>query len=356
MRRFLRRIGLLALILLALCALPVAGVELACKAPVVAAPPRTPLLDPSERRAEGDSFLSYPEWYIVHAYADLAGVIRQSSESSFDYLAAIGGYWTSLCGATRTAASIGSATLDQRTTNYVIGLSFTAEMAIKGAWERTVGAFAVWTRGVERTAEDDYALKVADDYATFLNQTPWYKYSFKRTLMTFWSDVPTSGPHAFRKWERRLALSLEWGAKDLYAKAMDALAGAAPADLTIRSVVRPGIAGLSAIPEVTVVRPLGNSVVVETPRYAAFTVILRQLSARGATLAEIAGNTRILTTVLAPPSAMLDTFGARQVFTLPIQSRPGWRRIGLDTDVSTLTEQIAGVEKGGGAFEHAYDY
>ena len=45
--------------------------------------------DAGYRRAEGDSYLTYPEWYIVHAYADLAGVTRQSSESRYDYARAI---------------------------------------------------------------------------------------------------------------------------------------------------------------------------------------------------------------------------------------------------------------------------
>ena len=39
------------------------------------------IADPKYRRAEGDSYLTYPEWYIVYTYADLAGVTRQSYKS-----------------------------------------------------------------------------------------------------------------------------------------------------------------------------------------------------------------------------------------------------------------------------------
>jgi hypothetical protein len=142
--------------------------------------------DDGYRRAEGDSYLTYPEWYIVHAYTDLAGMTRQASESAFDYLAGIFGFWTSLCHATIAAGRIGEATVDQRTTNYIIGLSFTAEMVLIGLYERSIGAATAWARGAQRTAEDEFALAVADDYAAFLQQTPWYRYPF-------WLQMRVSG-------------------------------------------------------------------------------------------------------------------------------------------------------------------
>ena len=105
--------------------------------------------------------MSYPEWYIVHAYTDLAGVTRQSSESAFDYFASITGFWRSLCRATRAASRVGPVTADQKTTNYIIGISFTAEMAIIGGYERSIGAVTAWLRGPRRTAEDEFAAATA---------------------------------------------------------------------------------------------------------------------------------------------------------------------------------------------------
>ena len=48
---------------------------------------------------------------------------------------------------------------------YIIGISFAAEMGIKGFYEETVGRVTAWLRGPERTPEDEFALKVADEYA-----------------------------------------------------------------------------------------------------------------------------------------------------------------------------------------------
>jgi hypothetical protein len=71
---------------------------------------------------------------------------------------------------------------------------------------------------------------------------------------------------------------------------------------------------------------------------------------------EIAGNHRILTTVLAPAGAAIDPPGSTRIFTIPLQAKPGWQRIGFDTKVPAVTEEIRAVEQQGATFEHAYDY
>jgi len=52
----------------------------------------------------------------------------------------------------------------------------------------------------------------------------------------------------------------------------------------------------------------------------------------------------------------VEATGANEIFSIPIQSRPGWRRIGLDVQVARLTQMISALERGGAVFEHAYDY
>jgi hypothetical protein len=361
MGRILRRGAIALAVLICICAAPIAYVETSCREPAASvAPDPSPyqIEDPGYRRAEGDSYLTYPEWYIVHAYTDLAGVTRQSSESAFDYSASIAGFWHSLCRSTRAASRVGPVTADQKTTNYIIGLSFTAEMAIIGAWEHTIGAVTAWLRGPRRTAEDEFALAFADDYAAFLQQTPWYRYPFAPQFLRFWRETPLGQGNLVRGLERRLALSLEYGGKAIYAVAIGALAGFSPADLRIRSVVTPLSADdLAAEPRIMKIRDLpGGAMLIETPRYQEYTEILRELGARGKDVLEIAGNRRILATVLARTDAALATPGATELFAIPIQSRPGWRRLGLDVEVEKLTALIGEVERQGGEFEHAYDY
>lgn len=366
MRRRLRRAGIYALVaagvLTVAFAAPVAGVETRCTAGrqvnEAASETRFAIADADYRRAEGDSYLTYPEWYIVHAYANLAGVARQGSESDFRYMASIAGFWTSLCRATLAASAVGPVTIDQKVTNYIIGFSFTAEMALKGLYEKTLGAVTAWLRGPRRTPEDEFALRLLDNYAAFLQQTPWYRFPFGAELVRFWRETPLSGGNPVRKVERRFGLSLEYAGKAVYAAAIGFVAGYDPADLTIKSVVA-GLddSDLAADRRITRLRALGDgATLIQTPRYQDFTEIVRGLGGRGRSVVEIAGNDRILCTVLLPPDRRIETPGATALFALPIQSRPGWRRVGLDAQVGQLAQLIGAVERQGAVFEHAYDY
>ena len=349
--------ALLVCVLLVTAAIPIIMVEAGCGRGAI---PRsnaglTDIQDAGYRRAEGDSFLTYPEWYIVHAYTDLAGVTRQSSESGYEYGTAIAGFWTSLCRATETARKIGPVTVDQRITNYVIGVSFSLEMAVQGAYERTIGALTALMRGDKRTPEDEFNARFLGDYAAFLQQTPWYEYPFKATLVRFWRETPWSSVSPVRSLERRFALSLEYGLKGLYAVAIGALAGYSPAQLSIMTVIKPPDDGMAD--DVTIVRKLKEgSYLVRTPRYQAYTDILKAWAKNGTAVVEIAGNRRILTTVIAPQGSAIDAPGSTQIFTIPLQAKPGWQRIGFDTEVPEITTEIVAVERQGATFEHAYDY
>src|ERR1700744_2365713 len=146
--------------LVAACAWQILHIQYACTPEGTSAQATNPFAieDPKYPRAEGDTFLTYPEWYIVYAYADLAGVTRASSESSFNYFGSIGGFWSSLCGARRSTSLARPPTQDQMMTDYIIGSSFMAEMAVQGLYERTIGALTAAWRGASRTREDDFNL------------------------------------------------------------------------------------------------------------------------------------------------------------------------------------------------------
>ncbi|MBR0932455.1 hypothetical protein [Bradyrhizobium jicamae] len=362
LRRIAAAVGVAILLFVAFCAAEIGYVQYGCT-PDGAAPAAAAgfaIDDPKYARAEGDTYLTYPEWYIVYAYSDLAGVTRASSESSFDYIGSISGFWSSLCGARRSSSAARPASQDQMLTDYIIGSSFTAEMAVQGLYERTIGALAVAWRGPKPAREDAFNQALLDDYAKFLEQTPWYQYPFSDKLSALWHDVPFEP--SLRAIERRFSLSLQYGVKSLYAKAIGALAGLSPADLEIGSVVlAPSAQALPTDSRIRVVREVHagdgrQGVLMITPRYREFTGIIREVGGKGLSFGEIAGNTRILTTVLVPPGGLPQVAGAKSIFETDVQSMPGWRRVGYDTGVAAVAALPAAVEAHGARFEHAYDY
>ena len=323
--------------------------------------PYSSALAPADRRDEVNTYLTYPEWSIVHAYEDLAGVMRRGSESDFGYFGSISGFWSSLCQIKRLASSRGKISFDYNSMLYTIGFSFTAEMGIKGLYEETIGAVTVWVRGATRTPEDDFALATAEEYAAFLRQVPWYDFPFGTKLKRFWVDTPLLGGNVIRKIERRVALTLEYGSKMIYARGIAALAGLIPAPLEIRSVAQDlGASDTAAEPRIKIVStsPGAGAAVIQTPRYREFTDIMRGLAQRNRTFVEIAGNQRILVTIIArnPDFAIALSDQATMLLSVPIQTHPGWRRLGVDVKVPLLLEFIRSLPGQGAELEHVYDY
>lgn len=359
-RRFLRWLTVFIVLTALAVALAVASVETGCQA---AGPPPSPkagrfgVADKDYRLPVTNSVLSYPEWYIVYAYQDFATALRGGDEAAFPYLDSISDYWSSLCVVNRVASAQGSIDFGQKVMLYVIGFSFTAELGVKGAYETTIGRLTAWLRGPEKTSEDRLALAVAEEYAAFLDQKPWYEYSFLTQVRRLLNDTPF-GHSSVRAGERRFALTLEWTVKSGYAWVIARMAELDPAVLKIRSVVRDGgDLAQRAGAGLAVQRALGDDkALIETPRYGAFTKILTDFAAEGRQVFEIAGNDVIFITVLAPDDATLALDGARTIFTYPDRSRSRGQRVGLLVEVPALTQAIRQMQSKGARLEHVYDY
>jgi hypothetical protein len=362
MRGWVKRLGVALLGLVVILAVPVLLVEGVCTAsrdPLVR--PRTPLVsDRGYARRAADSYLSFPEWHIVYAYEDLAGVLERGDPSDFAYGRQIVGFWRSLCGLSRVATAQDSVALDTRVMLYAIGWSFTAELAVKGAYERTLGRLFEWLRGPGQTAEDQFVAREMQAHAAFLRQTPWYAYPFGARLAAFWRDTPLHGLQVSRKLERRIVVTAEYGLKAASATLIGLASATAlgTADQDIRTVVV-GLEPADAArdPRITIVRELGGGrTLIRTPRHPAYTELVVSLARHGRDIAEIAGNHRILVTVLAGAGPLPALPGTVPLFEATIQSRPDRRRIGLDVAVERLAATIRGLDRAGASVEHVYDY
>lgn len=354
--RWTRRALILVGVLLVLALMPVVWVETSCYSQQTITNDVQSKLPKQFQREEINSYLTYPEWSIVHAYLDLAAVMSRSSESDLDYAGYVTSYWKSLCRLVDYASARGHVSGEYRSMLHIIGVSFSAEMAVKGLWEKTIGRATSWMRGSEMTPEDLFALKTADQYAAFLYQTPWYEFPFAAKLSEFWSTTRFGSEHWLRAIERRIALTLEYGVKSIYAQAIGALAATAPAELRIRSVVEGGDpAGVDGV-KVIATLDGGRSTVIETPRYAAFTQIMQAFAKSGISFSEIAGNDDIMVSVLVPNVAKLSLEGVTELFAVPVEFRPGYRRVVASVKVKSLTATIRAIDAGAAVLEHVYDY
>jgi hypothetical protein len=333
----------LGLILLLLT--PVAYVETLCR-PKGTPVAHDPLVGADWQRPEARTLLTYPEWHIVHAYADYAEVIRTGDPHDYGFLSAIGGFWSSTCALSEASGPHGGFPWETKQMVYTIGVSFTAELLAKAAYEETLGRLFTFMRGPDPAPLDTLSAGQAADYAVFLQQVPWYKWDFARDAAAL--DAAATG--VLRDRERRIALGLEYRAKAAYARVIEAAVAAVGADqLRLRAVVNDvPEAALAALPEVQVIETRPEGVVIDAPRYRAFTRLAQTIAAAGGAFAEIAGNDDILLTVITDAPGF---DGAIHSFAR--QGNPGYRHLVL-IPVARMAEVIRALPEG--ALEHVHDY
>lgn len=350
------RIGIvLAAVVAAIVVVPVAYIEGGCRTTATTIPigQRAPMVTPAERRPFARTFLTYPEWHIVYeADAFAQHLMRGEPPSSFAYGTQIASFWTSYCAVNRATRG-STAAGDAKIMIYTIGISYTVELAVKAAYERTIGRFFEWASGWH-SADDRYAAAVQTRYGAFMHETPWYRFLFGEALAGLWRTSEPTFP--MRHWERRLALSSEYGVKASYAWAIDRATGATLGrdDTTLRFVTTASPAAIRAIDARLIpVRTLaGGRLVVAAPRYQQFNALLDELTSARVPLLEIAGNDAIFVTLLLPAS---QPNPAGVLLSLPIE-RAGWRRVGVTVPVPRLTALLRKTRAAGGIVEHVYDY
>lgn len=371
MRRLFKWIGIFFVILLLLLAAPLVYIHVACNSGGVQARPSDQsqlpaaiadaLPDPSQwKRPEADSFLTYPEWYIVHTSQDYARYLADHTASGFRYFASAFGFWTSYCQMNRHVTARYPFSRDAHITDYVIGVSHSAEFILRGIYENTIGRLSALFAPAAPTAEERYAQIYWTDYGNFLKTTPWYDYPYAERQRDLWSRVSREGPGQFRKWERRLALSAEFAVKGAYAGVIGggtkaAFAPVVPTTLGVVERVPESIP--SAFRDVKILAQSGDLSLMSFPRYAAFTdVALRMAESSSARFVEIAGNRSVLVTVAGPREVRTDIRGAREIFRTDMLAGNGGSRVGIAVPVEGLLDLIRELRQQGQSVEHIYDY
>lgn len=354
MKRRYRILFSVAGLVTALAVAPILYVETACRGGGVTPAPFASRLAPAERRGEARTWLTYPEWHIVYSAESLgAHLTAGRAPSAYRYWSDVSAFWRGACAVNRIAADRPGGG-DAKVMIYTIGLSFSGEMAVKSVWESTVGRLFETTSG-HTSADDRHAARVQRDYAAFMHQTPWYAFDFGEALSGLWR---TNEPRRFaRHWERRVALSLEYGVKAGYARLIGWASGATLGrdELTLRFATLAPPATIAAIdPRLKPLRRAADGLtIIEAPRYAVFTELLAKMAAARIPIAEIAGNDEIFLTALLPVRARVP---GEPLFVMPLGDRPDWRRVGVTVRVVDLTATIRAVAASGGTLEHVYDY
>lgn len=313
----------------------------------------------AQRRGPEQTYLTFPEWYLVHSPAEYADFVqRDGRPSDFPFIAHVRQFWSSY-------ATVWRATREDYAFNFgyhvmiaVIGSSTSVEYALRASYETLIGRLSELCGGSAPTAEDRFGARVAQDYVDFIRVRPWYEYDFLDKLVRLWTETGLQGPAPLRKWERKYALTTEYGVKAGYAwlirlatrAAYEVAAPTTTVLLDSRPTISPGMG-------IRIVREDESGVLADLPRYEAFKIAANSVAAQGIAFREIAGNSGdILLSVIAPQD-WTPPQGSRVLFTQPILTRPGRLRVALVLSVATLSSQLQALgREPGTTLEHVYDY
>ncbi len=320
-----------------------------------------PVAPESPLRTPDQTFLTYPEWFLVFSPDEYATYLEDRPPSAFPYGGHLGQLWSSYADVSKTVAGRYPFNGGYHAMIVVIAGSTTVEYGIKGGYEQTVGRTFEFVAGDVRTAEDQLAADVAREYVDFIEVTPWYAFDFDERLRRLWSAPPKlQGTATLRSLERRYALTTEYALKAVYARVIAAGTAASYEAASPNTQVTfdasceaEGVEGLEVLGEE------GGVVTATVPRYRAFSVAAAALADAGCTFETIAGNDgEILLSVMADARWDSGSIPAtRTLFVQPLLTVPTQARFAVVTTVPELSSVLRALARDEGArVEHVFDY
>lgn len=296
-------------------------------------------------RAEEQTFLTLPEWFIVFSADEYAKSLEKQAPSKFPYFKNIGQFWSAYGTVSRKAKAEYPYNFRYNLMNWVIGASFTVEMFFAGIYENTFGILTELISGRKELTDDmkveKFIHQVSAEYAASMNETPWYEYPFFGKLKEFWSVKDGENTSFIRRWERRLSFTVGMTFKGIYAALLGSGTEAVyePVDLNTAAM---------AVKD-------GKLQILNIPRYIAFTREIPGLVREGVLFKDIAGNKKILVTAIAPDEWKNGDTGTL-LAEWPVLTEAGTKRVALVVPVLQLSDVILSFEKENIKLEHIFDY
>lgn len=299
---------------------------------------KNPLTPKNDCRPADQTFLTFPEWYLVFSPEEQANYFKQHTATTFPFMSHTAQIWESYKIVNDQIKGISPTNTGYHFMIWVIGSSASVEYSIKTWYETIVGRI---TDTYEvKTEEDKFNAKFTQDYVDFIKDRPWYEFDFKSRLKSLWISIPFFGDNFFRKIERKYILTSELAVKYVYGKLIG---------LGTKTVYD------EALPTTAIV--LENDSLQFLYRYDKFGNAITIIAKNGHSFKEIAGNnSAILLTVLVPTSDKTNFENTQTVFTQPISSDPTTKRIALAVPVTSLSKLLLQLSKDKIKIEHVFDF
>jgi len=309
-------------------------------------------------RPPDQTFLTYPEWFLVFSPAEQADYLSTRTSTTFPYLKHVAQLWEGYGVVYDQIKGNYSFNTGYHTMIMVIAGSTTIEYGAKSFYETIIGRVTDTKANEKMTEEDKFNSQYEQSYVKFIEALPWYEYDFKHQLTSLWSNTPLKGPHLLRKLERRYYLTTEllvksgygWliglGTKSAYETA--SLQTAVVLDKPKAELDSNGIGSFKILPD--------GRVVANLPRYAQFKSAVAYLAEKEVLFNEIAGNKGAIMLTVFTTRPLIASSYYKCLFTQPIITKPGLSRIAVVTTVKNLSSVVKLLLAHQVTIEHIFDY
>ena len=311
-------------------------------------------------RGEEQTFLTIPEWYLVFNPVEYADYLEAGkSPSEFPFMASINEYWTLYDRVVAISDSSYPRNAEYMTVLKFIGISTTVEYMLKSLYENTIGRLSQWSANSWSTDEDKIIAQAHRAYSNLIFDKAWYEFDFSYWVKRIWKETSFFGDNFFRKLERKISFTLEFGFKTFYAKLTKLGAQTAFEQgngLIYMTANNPSVTSSELAPSVTSIAKHEDSYLLSVPRWGEFSKTIPLLAKQGFDFEDISGNEVITLTLVQDAKQTFHSSYAKELFNSPLVSNTNKKRVALVIKIHDLKEFILETTERGQTIEHIFDY
>jgi len=312
------------------------------------------------KRGEDQTYLTYPEWFLVFSPKEYAKFLKSNPSADFHYLNHIKQFWGAYFSIYKDIKNKYKFNTEYHIMINVIGVSTTFEYLIKFIYGNTiylmVDTFSkIFTSN--RTEEEVFGATVTQDYVDFIENTPWYEFDFIKSLKEVW-NISFKKKNILKQVERKIAMSIEYSFKALYAYVIKKASEGSfdkPSLETVCKISKCKIKSAN-VKLISDIKTNKNSILVALPRYQGFTTEAVNLALSGANFKEIAGNSDIIVLSIIVNKDTVDKYREKYsvLFKYDISTDESKIRYVLKIQISELSKFIR--DNKNDTIEHIYDF
>ena len=313
-------------------------------------------------RGEEQSFLSLPEWYIVFNGDEYAEFLKSKKPSQFPYIRSISEFWSLKRKIDKIIDDNYKSNWGYSVMLWVIGSSYSIELAIKGIYENTLGRFFESFTS-HRIEADKIYQQAQQNYTDFTHDHPFYEFSYLDEIKNYWKQASWLGGDILRKFERRIFFTVEFGFKTIYGALIRFFTRLSyeSEPFEIYAVVSDPVGSFKKMAQIEssikIIATEGEVLLVSMPRYDLFREIIKKYSEEDFKFIEIAGNRKIFITLIVPDAFNSELLSDGVIVgTSNIPTDTSQKRLLVSSSVMSLKNLVMAVQKLGFKIEHIFDY